>query len=274
MRNLVLALMAAVVAAGPVLAQTSGKAVNVSAASADITKVLQSIADQTNSTIVVDQGVVATVDVALRDVPLSSALTAVTKAAYLNWRRLLVPQGYTAADIRLAARAADAASRVNVLAAASGSQPAAAVFTGSVAEKASSFAAELGLREVYWVYSPDSSAASTAGSTSTTALAEEPSAAEEEPADEEEEQETASSVYQKAGASLSNLQPAEAYEVLQRLQNEVVAAMTPYEREEAMGGPPFLTEPERYHLGAGVSSVRMGNFGGPTVYRRVFRWPW
>ena len=23
-----------------------------------------------------------------------------------------------------------------------------------------------------------------------------------------------------------------------------------------------------------VSSVRMGNFGGPTVYRRVFRWPW
>ncbi len=273
MRNLLLALMAAFVAAGPLLAQTSGKTVNVSAASADITKVLQSIADQTNSTIVVAQGVVATVDVALRDVPLSSALTAVTKAAYLNWRRLMVPQGYTAADIRLAARAADAASRVNVLAAASGSQPAAAVFTGSVAEKASSFAAELGLREVYWVYSPDSSAASTASS-SGTASAEEPSAAEAEPADEEEEQETASSVYQKAGASLSSLQPAEAYEVLQRLQNEVVAAMTPYEREEAMGGPPFLTEPERYHLGSGVSSVRMGNFGGPTVYRRVFRWPW
>lgn len=263
--------MAFALASGPALAQTAGKTVDVSAASADVTRVLQRIADQTGATIIVEQGVTGSVDVALRGVSLTSALTSVTKAAYLSWRKLLVPLGYTAADIRAAVRAVDSAGKVNILAAPNGGLPATAIFTGSVAEKASSLASELGLREVYYVFSPSTaSSGAAAGSEAAAASSEEAASDTSDTSD----QESASTVYQKAGASLSNLPPAEAYQVLQRLTNEVVAAMNPFERELAIGGPPIATEPYRYHLGAGVSTLRIGNFGGPTVYRNLWLPPW
>lgn len=270
MSKLVLALFAAVVAAGPGFAQTARKTVDVSAASADVTKVLQSIADQANVTIVVEPGVVGSVDVVLRGVSLSSALTSVTKAAYLSWKRLLVPQNYTAADLRSAVNALNAAPSVNIIAAASGSLPATAVLTGSVAEKATGLAASLGLREVYWVYSTETAAPAAAWAQPAVAESE----TQPEETTQETEQETAASVYRTAGASLSNLDPADAYEVLQRLTDEVLSVMSPQERQAALGGPPILTEPAGYYLGSGISSLRMGNLGGPTVFRRVYRWPW
>ncbi len=253
-----------VVLASAAFAQAPAKnpLVSVTGANMDVMTVLSHLASQSGQTIMAAPGVSAKVDIALADLPLEDALDAVTSAAHLKWRKVLASPGTTRAELQTMVADADRVSRTSIVSAASGSHPASAVLSGSTASKLWGMADELGLREIYWIYSPAARAPvsnsapaqpTPAASESATASTDETSGAASESAAE-----TPAQAYDKLTNMLSQLTPEEAMGVLQQAQQDLAATYAP---------PPEPMLPQVYSTG-GPAVVRPGNaamWGPPRV---------
>ncbi len=168
------------------------------------------------------------VELALNDVPLEEALNAITHALNLEWRRILVPQGATRTDIQRMVASTQATPVGNVVVQGTDGRFS-AILSGRAAEKLWTYASDLGLQEVIWVSNP---LHATVVSSTT--------ASPEQAASEGTNAITPTAVYKNVTKSLSNLEPLDAFNIVDRVREEVVAAMTPYERQMMFG---ISTEP-------------------------------
>jgi len=256
-------------APGVMAADTAGPLVSVSAASTDAPLVLQRLAAQAGVPFYWAADVKGALSLSLTNVPLEDALTAISTISTLRWRRVIVPKGADVDSIRTSLESAQKAPTVSVMVEATGQKPAFAVLAGADAEKAVPAAgAQLpaGMIRAYWVYNtaPQTSSGPAAATTDQPTEA----AAAAAPVSQ-------ATVYREMTKWLSNLQPADALGVVDRMRGEVIAAMTPYERQVMLGEgvtgpspappytPPFLR-----------SRVRMTTPGGGGVFITPMVAPW
>lgn len=236
--------------------------VSIEARGNDISTVLSGFARQSGISLMLEPGASGRVDVNLESIPFEAALGAVVRSAGLDYTRILVPKNSTAVDIQNSFNAVSYAPRTNIVVDANPTQPATAILSGSEVANAWKVASELGMREVYWVHKPRA------------ASAEKPLAAPTTDSPSEQESGTeegvgAGTVYSRVTKALSELQPDEAYALLQQVQGEVVRAMEPQDWD-----PYFLAETGPlaypYPPNAYEGPIRMSRTLGPAPVRRGF----
>ncbi len=261
MRNLIAVLVMVALSAG-VRAQPADKGplVSVTGQNMDVTTALSVLARQSDTTIMAAPEVTGTVDLALANLPLEDALDAVSRAAYLRWRKVLAPPGITRTELQRMVTDADSVDTASIVVAPTGSRPATAVLSGAAAEKLWGSASDLGLREVYWVYSPSAPTTSVvvkplesttaASSTQTSASGTETSAATSADSTDNQPVTTPSQAYDKVSSMLSQLSPEEAMGVLRQAQQDLVATYAPLVEPEFI--PPVVT-------GSSPAYIRPGN---------------
>lgn len=257
-------LLASLIMALPAVtaAQTANQEprVTLNVSGMNIANVAERISRQARVRVVVDPGAAVIVDASLTNTPLESALTALTAANDLQWRRLLVPEGASAHNILQYFTGLQMPAAANVAAAATTERGAYAVLTGPVADKLWNVKDDLGLEEVYWIHRPAARANVVTPAVDENLGDNTAGANDTDEADTEEA--TPQVVYQRMTETLSNLPPEEALQVVRNITGEVLAAMTPEERmslymAETQPQPP-MRRPS-YPLGWGPPSISVGS---------------
>jgi len=269
-----IALLAMTLAGQPAGAANEDVKVTISAAGSPIERVLQQMTELAGIEFLLEPGTSGSVTVNLERTPLEAALGAITRSAGLEWSRLLVPKDATLRQIQDAFNAVRYAPKTSIVVDASPTQPAAGVLTGKELEAAWKQPAALGMKEVYWVHRPR-------------VIVAEPE--EKQPAEQskpEEEPASPENVYRSVTKSLSTLPPEQAYALLMRVTDEVVAAMEPGSISGLTAGlpvepsflppPPPLQGPVRLTPGPGRPTIRMGPPGFDPVirYPGFYYWPY
>ncbi|BCW99239.1 MAG: hypothetical protein KatS3mg024_2066 [Armatimonadota bacterium] len=269
-----IALMAMTLAGKPAGAANEDVKVSISAAGSPIERVLQEMTQLAEIEFLLEPGASGSVTVNLERTPLEAALGAITRSAGLEWSRLLVPKDASPRQIQDAFNAVRYAPKASIVVDASPTQPAAGVLTGKELEAAWKQPSALGMKEVYWVHRPR-------------VIVAEPE--EKNPAEQTQpDQESASpeNVYRSVTKSLSALPPEQAYALLMRVTDEVVAALEPGSVPGLTAGlpvepsflppPPPLQGPIRLTPGPSRPTIRMGAPGFDPVlrYPGFYYWPY
>ncbi len=271
-----IALMAILLTPFPASGANEDIRVTISAAGSPIEKVLQGMTERAGIEFLLEPGASGQVTADLTGVPLETALGTVVRSAGLEWSRLLVPKDATVRQIQDAFNAVRYAPQTSIVVDASPTQPAVGVLTGKELEAAWKQPSALGMKEVYWVHRPRVIVA--APETETRPAEEKPE--EQEPASPE-------TVYRNVTRSLSNLPPEQAYSLLMRVADEVVAAMEPGPAATLAAGlpmepafmpppPPPVQGPVRLTPGPSRPTIRMGAPGFDPVirYPGFYYWPY
>ena len=258
----------------PAIAANEDVKVTIEAAGTSIERVLQQLTRLSGIEFLLEPGASGSVTVNLERVPLEAALGAITRSAGLEWSRLLVPKDASPAQIRDAFNAVRYAPRASIVVDSSPTQPAAGVLTGRELEAAWKQPSALGMKEVYWVHRPRVIVA--------------------EPEEKKQDGQTGpaegtaspENVYRSVTKSLSTLPPDQAYALLMRVTDEVVAAMEPGPAGSLSAGlpyepsllppPPPVQGPVRLTPGPGRPTIRMGPPGFDPVirYPGFYYWPY
>jgi hypothetical protein len=192
--------------------------VSVKGIDLDVNAALANVANQGKVIIMAAPGTSGKLDLNITDVSTESALNSITRATYLQWRKIWAAPGTSRDELQKAVSSADSVAKTNiVVASSSGSSSTAsiAILSGPAAKNIADHPTTLGLREIIWVYTPavasKTAAAPTAAPATGTAAKE---AATAEP--------TAEKTYQAITDTLSKLNPTDALNILEQARMQVM----------------------------------------------------